>query len=54
MAHQMPQFHVVVSVNRGIGGESLAGSGFDNEQPDETLNDHDRFLSKSSETHAGE
>jgi len=34
-----------------IGGEPLAGSGFENEGPDEAVSDRDPFPSESSEPH---
>lgn len=37
-----------------IGGEPLAGSGFENEAPDESVSDRDPFPSESSETHGEE
>ena len=38
----------------GIGSEPLAGSGFENEAPDESVSDRDPFPSESSETHGEE
>jgi hypothetical protein len=37
-----------------IGGEPLAGSGFENDAPDESVSDLDPLPSESSETHGEE